>query len=190
MKRLLLASALLTLLILPASGKAEQLNYSYLEGGYSQLDPDGGAPDADGIAANGSVLLGEQWFLYGGYASHEFDGTSVDVDVQRIGLGWRHGLGNATDLVLGANYLRFDVDGTGIGLDSDGYEAEVGVRHAFGKRFEVQASLGYVDGGDFDGSVYGKLGGQYRFNQDWGLVGSALIRDDANEYFFGPRLSF
>ena len=189
MKRSLLAIAILSL---PLAAGAAELNYNFIEGGYSQLDPDGSGGEADGFGMNGSVSIGQGLFLYGGWSSNEIDGASGDVDVQRIGLGWRNALSNQTDLVVNANYLKFDVDiaGMGFGFDADGYEAEVGVRHAFGERFEGQASLGYVDGGDFSGDVYGKLSGQFRFNQRWGLVGSTVIRDDVKEYFIGPRLSF
>ena len=187
MKRSLLAIAILSL---PLAAGAAELDYNYIEGGYSRLAPDGTINQADGFGLNGSVSISEQLFLYGGWSNNEIDGSATDVDVQRIGLGWRNALSDRTDLVVNANYLKFDVDFGILGLDAEGYEAEVGVRHAFGDHFEGQASLGYVDGGDFNGAVYGKLTGQYRFNQRWGLVGSALIRDDVKEYFFGPRLSF
>lgn len=187
MKRSLLAIAILSL---PLAAGAAELNYNFIEGGYSQLDPDGSGGKADGFGLNGSVSIGQNLFLYGGWSSNEIDGTSADVDVQRIGLGWRSALSERTDLVVNANYLKFDVDAGSFGFDADGYEAEVGVRHAFGERFEGQASLGYVDGGDFNGTLYGKLSGQFKINERWGLVGSTVIRDDVKEYFIGPRLSF
>lgn len=189
MKRTLLALALAAT-SLPLVASAAELNYSYIEGGYTQLDADDGAPDADGLGFNGSVAISESFFLFGGYSSNEIDGTPVDVDVQRLGLGWHNAISERTDLVLGLNYLRFDLEQGGFGIDANGYEAEVGVRHAFGQRFEGQAMLGYVDGGDFNGSLYGKLGGEFKFNEDWSLVGSALLRDDVNEFFVGPRLNF
>jgi Ax21 family sulfation-dependent quorum factor len=189
MKRFLLAIAILSS---PLAGGAAELNYNFVEGGYSRLDPDGSGAEADGFGLNGSVSIGQSLFLYGGWSSNEIDAASGDVDVQRVGLGWRNALSDSTDLVINANYLKFDVDvgGLGLGFDAEGYEAEVGVRHAFGERLEGQAALGYVDGGDFNGSVYGKLSGQFKFNQRWGVVGSALIRDDVKEYFIGPRLTF
>lgn len=187
MKRSILALALFAV---PYLAGAADLSYNYVEGGYTQIDPEGSGPDADGFGLNGSFSLGEHLFLYGGWSSNEFDGSSVDIDVQRIGLGWRNGISDRTDLVVNANHLRFDVNVGSFGLDTRGYEAEVGLRTAFSQRFEGQASLGYVDGGDFSGSLYGKLSGQLRFNPNWGLVGSVVIRDEGNEYFFGPRLSF
>lgn len=189
MNRTLLAFALAAA-SLPLAANASDFSYNFIEGGYTLLDADDGGLDADGIGVNGSIALGEQFFLYGGYSSNELDGTSVDVDVQRIGLGWHTSIAERTDLVVAANYLRFDLEQGGFGLDADGYEAEVGVRHAFGPRFEAQATVGYVDGGDFNSALYGKLGGEFKFNQDWSLVGTALLRDDVNEFFIGPRLNF
>ena len=188
MKRTSLALALAALL--PLGAQAAELDYSYIEAGYNRVDAHGSDADADGPAINTSVALGESFFLYGGYSANDIDDSPADVDVSRIGLGWRHGLASGSDLLLKANYIKADVGGVPINLDAEGYEAEVGLRTAHGDNFESYVALGWQDGGDFDGDVYATLGGQYKFNPAWGIAASATHRDGANEFFVGPRFSF
>ena len=188
MKRTSLALALAALL--PLGATAAELDYSYIEAGYNRIDAHGSDADADGPAVNGSVALGESFFLYGGYSANDIDDSPADVDVSRIGLGWRYGLASGSDLLVKANYIKADVGGVPIDLDADGYEAEVGLRTAHGDNFESYVALGWQDGGDFDGDAYVTLGGQYKFNPTWGIAASATHRDGANEVFVGPRFSF
>ena len=182
--------ALIAMAALPMAANAGDISYDYIELGYSQIDLDGTSNDFDGAAFNGSVSIGKDFFLYGGYGQHESDRGSIDLDTTRLGIGWHRGINDSTDLVLSANYLRFDVDLAGLSGDADGYEAEVGVRSAFTPNFEAEFALGYADGGDFHGDVYGRIQGNYKFSGNWGLVASATFAEGGNQYLIGPRLRF
>ena len=50
------------------------------------------------------------------------------------------------------------------------------------------------DTGDVDrnskGQVFGKLGGQYKFTNNWGLVAEGRLSNDTRGIFLGPRFSF
>lgn len=176
--------------LLPLSAQASGLDYSYVEGGYTQLNDHGG-PDADGLAANASFEFGNSGvFVHGGWSSTEFDDIDVDADLWRLGLGYHHALDARHDLVVSANYLDAEFDHALIQVDADGYEAELGLRSAWSPRFETLAAIGRADGGDIDGESYARLAAQYRFNDSWGMVASARIGEDVNEWFVGPRLSF
>lgn len=188
MRKSLFALALIS--ALPMAATAGDISYNYAELGYSQIDIKGGGNDADGVTLNGSALLGDNFFIYGGHGQHETDHGSIDLDITRLGVGWRHGLKGNMDLVLNANYIRVDADVGSFSADADGYEAEVGLRNSFGQNFETTIALGYTDGNDVDGDFYGKLSGHYKFNQNWGLVATATFADGANEYLIGPRLRF
>ena len=41
-----------------------------------------------------------------------------------------------------------------------------------------------------DGEFYARLGGQYKFNQAWGVVADVKLIDGDEQYFVGPRFSF
>ncbi len=43
-------------------------------------------------------------------------------------------------------------------------------------------------GGIDDGFL--RVGGQFRFNERWGLVAEVQHSNDAQQYFIGPRVSF
>jgi len=187
MKRTILASFLALSLAPLAATQAADLSYTYLEAGKTWVDADG--PDSDGWGANGSVALGSQFHVYGGYASHKIDHSRIDVDISRLGVGWNRSISDTSDLVVRANWLDID-SGFPYG-EADGYEAEVGMRSAWTPNFETYLAGGYADidrgdGGDF----YGKAGAQYRFNPMWGIAATATLSDGANEIFVGPRISF
>ena len=75
MKRSLIALALASLL--PLSAQADdKLSYTYVEGGYVNVDG-----DADGFGVRGSFEFGQSGFYgFGGYNTVEIDGINVDVD--------------------------------------------------------------------------------------------------------------
>lgn len=184
-----LTSALLGLaLALPLPAAAADLSYNYVEAGYVDFGVSDG-PDAEGWLVGGSVALGDQLHLYGSHLQADIDHSNVfDADVSRLGLGWNTGISDTSDLVVRANYLKLESNFPG--ADSDGYEAEVGLRSALTPRFETYAAAGYVDTGRGSGDLFGKLGAQFKFSPRWGLVADATLSDDANQYFVGPRVTF
>lgn len=173
----------------PLAVSAADLDYSYLEAGYSKINPDG-AGDADGWTVAGSAALGEQFHLFGSYTDVDYDNFDTHIRPWRLGVGWNRSISASSDLVVRANYLDY----SGRAIDLHGWESEVGLRSALGTHFETYIALGYgeIDGDGFsaDGDFYGKLGAQYRFNPRWGIAANVTFADDANEYFIGPRISF
>ena len=188
MKRTLAALAIA--LALPFGAQAADLSYSYIEGGWQKFDFDGGL-DGDGWAIGGSAALGENFHMFGSYGQSDVENI-IDADVWRLGAGWNTGINANNDLVVRASYVEASTDNVpGFGnTSSDGYEAEVGVRTAFGDRFETYAAAGYIDIESGSGDFYGKLSGQYKFTPTFGIVAQATLADGGNEYFVGPRLSF
>ena len=185
MKKTLIALALLA--AVPFAASASELSYSYLEGGYHRTDLDGGI-DADGWGLGGSAAFGDTGFhIFGNWSQQEIDNTSLDFDQWRLGFGYAHGLSDSVDLVGRLAYERIDLGG---GFDADGYSAEVGLRAALAPKFEGWIFAGYADSDDVSGDFYGRLGGQFKFNQRWGLVGEFTAQEDANAFFIGPRFSF
>jgi Ax21 family sulfation-dependent quorum factor len=188
MTRALVPSLLGLALALPLAASAADLDYSYLEGGYVDFGVSDG-PDAEGWLIGGSAAITDHVHLYGSYLQADIDNSNIfEADVARFGVGWNTGISDNSDLVVRANYL--DLGSNFPGADSDGYEAEVGVRSGFSERFETYAAAGYIDSGRGSGDLYGKLGAQYKFSPRWGVVADATLSDDANQYFVGPRLSF
>ncbi|MDQ3270265.1 MAG: Ax21 family protein [Pseudomonadota bacterium] len=191
MKRSLPALTLLAALPFAATA-AEGLSYTYVEAGYAATDTDFG--DADGFAINGSAAVAPNFHVFGGYNGQETDdfdigGTrfpGVDVDQWRVGVGYNHAVAPNTDLLTRVAYERAEV----VNESFDGYSVEAGVRSALTPMLEGYALAGYEDGSDFDGDFYGRVGGQVKFNQTWGVSGDVKFADGDTQYFIGPRITF
>ena len=62
--------------------------------------------------------------------------------------------------------------------DGDDGRVSVGVRHMFADSFEGWIKGHYTDGDFYDGSFSASIGGQFKFNPTWGVVGEVEAGDD------------
>ncbi len=182
MKRSLIALALVALL--PLSAQADDnLSYTYVEGGYYNIDS-----DADGFGVRGSFEFGESNFYgFGSYAMVELDDVNVDVDLSEFGLGYAHGISDKADLISEIAYVNTDVDGFG---NADGYRASVGIRGSFTDSFEGLLKANYRDTDNDSGDFTGTVGAQFKFTQTWGVTGEVEFGDSGQNYLVGLRASF
>ncbi len=191
MKTSLIALALAAALPFAASA-ADTLSYNYVEGDYVKTDISG--PDADGWALKGSWVFHPNFHVFGDFTQQEIDHSNAKFDQWRIGAGYNRAIAPGTDLVARVAYQKFDPHHSR--LDLDGYNAEVGLRNAFGEHVEVYAFAGYQDytrthGVNPDGAFYGRLGGQVKLNRNWGINGDLKMdRHGDKEWSVGPRFSW
>lgn len=183
MKKSILAFALLATLPMAALAGEPALNYTYAEAGYANLDA-----EADGAYVRGSVNFGDSGFYgFGEYARVELHDSDFDANLGELGVGYHHGLTTRTDLLGEVAYANIDTD---FG-DVDGYRASVGVRSSLHPRFNALAKVNYRDYELVDGDYSVSLGGEFKFNQRWSLVGEAEAGgDDAEQYRLGVRANF
>ena len=177
---------------LPLAAQADDLKYSFLQGGYQATDFDG-LPNAHGWGASASGALGSNFQVFGGWARQDFNNSNASYDDWNLGAGFHTPINASTDFVTNVDYRRLNFHGDG--GDMKVYSGEAGVRSALAPHFEGWVLAGYEDGHNIDGAVYGKLGGQYTFGKGesgrgWGLVGEAKFSKDMNTYFIGPRFTF
>ncbi len=190
MKTSLLALGLLATLPFAASA-ADNLSYNYAEADYAKTDPNG--TNADGWGVKGSYEFVPGFNVFGDYTKQTFDHSDFDVKQWHVGVGYHYSIAPSTDLVARVAYQKLDPD---YGDDFNGYNAEVGLRNAFGEHFEVYAMGGYEDyskshGVNPDGEFYGRLGGQVKLNQNWGINGDIKLgKDGYKEWSVGPRFSW
>ena len=191
MKTSLIALALAAALPFAASA-ADTLSYNYVEGDYVKTDISG--PDADGWALKGSWAFHPNFHVFCDFTQQEIDHSNAKFDQWRIGAGYNRAIAPGTDLVARVAYQKFDPHHSR--LDLDGYNAEVGLRNAFGEHVEVYAFAGYQDytrthGVNPDGAFYGRLGGQVKLNRNWGINGDLKMdRHGDKEWSVGPRFSW
>ena len=126
------------LALLSASAHAEAPGYSYVEGGYVNLDR--------------ASVGGDGWFFGGSFGTKnllfriEYDsfdlGTSGDQALVLLGAGWHGLLGEKADIVVDGGYARSEFDGTGLSSDDSGYYLRGGARWRIVDLFELD---GFVE---------------------------------------------
>lgn len=170
--------ALALALALASSGAhAQDLGYTWLEGGYARVnvDVDGvGDADFDGITLRGSAQLGvSDFYAVGALDATRSDDAGADVDFSAVqgGVGYRYELGSSVDLISELSLLRVEIDSDGAGdADASGGRIAVGARAVLADNVEGHVRAHYTGGGDFDGSFGGAIGAQLRVGDVWGLV--------------------
>jgi len=209
-KRLVAAimSACLTCLVQPAMA-AKGFNYTYMEGGYRNLDAD--SIEGDGFEAGFSFAATDHVHIVGQY-SHLFvdsleNANSVDLDVDefKIGFGGNYSVMDKVDLVGNVTYVdeqitgkaRLNgggfVDGTGpksnINDKNEGYEATFYGRIQAMKKLEMTPHMVYRDVGSDSGTGYG-LGLVYKFYKKFSVRarGTRFSNDSATNLFVGVRV--
>lgn len=189
-----------------AAASAGDLSYAYLEAGYARSDRDA-LDNGNGFGVRGSGAITDSFHFFGGYERTDHD--DFDLADWRAGIGYNLAVSDNVDLIARVSYEKADYDIIG---DGDGYGVEVGVRAALSPAFEASAGVRHRDI-DFDGQIaciavvptppgcvfaaeadgsdtafY--VGGQYKFNPQWGIAAEVSFSDADNRVFVGPRISF
>lgn len=209
-KQLVLALALAAA---PFAASADGHSYTYLEGGYAQLNQELPQPEgiriddieAGGFYIAGSAALGDSFHVFGAYRDGDDDvGVSVpdlgqlgeagiDMSQYQIGVGFHTGLSDRTDFVTELSMLgtEIDVKNDGAGSqDGDDARVSVGVRHLIGNPVEVWVKGNYTDGDVYDGAGSVSAGVQYRLTDVWGLTAEGEAGADFSLFAVGVRASF
>ena len=207
MRKTLILAALLAATPFAAQA-ADGLSYTFVEGGYTRAEMDlgdgFGNPKADGGYLRGSYALTDATYVFGGYsrvsdsASEAGLKVEADLDQYELGLGWHMPMTERIDFTAEAAYVRLDVKtkasfGGVSASDSDAMNAgrvTLGLRGTPSARTEAWAKAGAMDGSDMDSEFVGNLGGQFKFNPTWGLVGDINWIGDVTQYSVGVRASF
>lgn len=162
-------------------------NYTFLEGGYVNVDPDF-AGGADGAYIRGSYQFGESGVYVAGRASRvEVDGTDYDLNQYDVGVGYHRPLAERVDGFVEAAGVRLEGDG---GFDADGYRATAGVKVDVTDAVEGVVQANYYNGDDFIAETTATLGVKYSFTPNWAATAGAEFAEGGNTYNLGVRYSF
>lgn len=188
------------LFALAGTAQATELNYDYIEAGYSVVDFDDIDEDLSGIFIAGSVLVSDQVFLFGSYTDGQTDRFTLFGDRGRIGvsgytlgIGLRAPLAPQTDLNVGAAFERAKVEGRSgfsyLGSDSDnGYSLALGLRHLVAPTFELAADVTYIDISEDDTVL--TLGGVWHVSELVGVGLGYFVGSDASGWEARVRFKF
>lgn len=206
------ALALSLLALLPCAAFAtEDLSFSHIELGYLDTEEPRSGFEPKGWRLAGAIEITPELHAFGSYAKHDLGDRSYDspysgrtrinlgsIDHWRLGLDYRHALGERAELLARVAYERMDHEILQLGENLDGYSIEVGVRGRLGERLEGHAGIGrqrFESFSFWDAEPhtrnYLSVGLLWKLTPRWGLAGEAKYDDeDVREYFIGPRLSF
>lgn len=189
--------ALAGLLVIPGAALATDLNYNYIEADYVTVDVDDIDEDFDGWSVNGSFLLTEQVFMFGGYSDISSDsvgGFKLSTEGVTLGVGYRYELSRQTDLNFAGAFERAKAKAElgGFGSESvseNGYSLAVGVRHLVSPQLELGVGAVYVDIGD-DDDTSANANALWHVTDVVALGVSLSLGSDATGYGVGVRLKF
>ena len=205
-KRLLAVLASACLVLLAQSAAAGGFSYSYVEGGYRNIDADSG--EADGFEAGFSFGAMKYMHILGSYSRlwvDDIDGlSSVDIDIDefKIGFGGHYPVLDWMDLSLDAVYVDDQITGKArpkgstsksksrINDKAEGYEATFSARIQALKKLEMTPHVTYEDVGSDSDTGFG-LGLVYNFYKKFSLrvKGTHFSDDSATDLMLGIRLN-
>lgn len=203
-KRLLAILASACVAMLTQSVAAKGFSYSYMEGGYRNVDAD--SIEADGFEAGFSFAAMEYLHILGRYSRlfvDDLDGTSdakdLDIDEFKIGFGGNYPILDKVDLVLDAMYVDEQITGKAkfkgdsfksrVNEKEEGYEATFSARIQALKKLEMTPHVVHRDVGSDSETGYG-LGLVYNFHKKFSLRvrGTHFSDDSATNLFLGMRV--
>lgn len=170
---------------------AEEPSYSYIQASYVDIDidTDFGDADGDGVVAGASIPINDQWHVFAGYGSSDFDG-GIDIDEFSIGGGWHTGISDRTDFVATVAYVSVDASAGGPSFDDDGIGLSVGLRSMVRDNLEVYGAISYVDlDAAGDGTSIG-AGLWYTVSGNFAVGLGVDVDDDVTGIGAGIRLYF
>ena len=202
-KRLLTILTSACLALLTQSAAAKGFSYSYVEGGYRNLDAD--SVEGDGFEAGFSFGAMEYLHIVGRYSRlwiDEVDGASsvdLDLDEFKIGFGGNYPILDKVDLVLDAVYVDEQLTGkakatgtsfkTRVNEKNEGYEVTFYGRVQALKKLEMTPHMIYRDVSSDSDTGFG-LGLVYNFHKKFSLRvrGTHFSDDSTTNLFLGMRV--
>lgn len=183
--------ALAAALGLAATGaQAGDLGYTYVEGGYQDVDVDDVDADGDGFTLGGSIALTDMFHLFGGFGTAELDVDGfgdVDYDTWEVGGGINYGIASNADLVGRLSYVSAEVDAGFADADDDGYRLYGGVRGRLASPFELEGGISYTDLDDSGDDTAFVGAGRYYFTDQWAAGLSVNVGDDVTVWGLNVR---
>lgn len=167
--------------------QAQDVSYSYLEGGVGALDFDASGTSTEaGFFAGFSAQASEALYVMGSY--EEYDLGRFELSLIKLGLGFRAAINDQSDFNLELAYDEVDARFAG----SDGFRATVGLRSAISRWFQSRAYAGYTTDDDFDdGDFVLGLEGNVPFNDRLALTAQAESYEfDVNIFRAGLRFLY
>jgi len=183
MKTLILLAGLLLQGTALAQQKTADLDYSYLELRFVNVNSSGG----DGIRFNASYDLGNNWQIVGGLTSLDVN-NNVDSTAFELGAGYVWHYSDDFDLFSTLRYVNKEIDNPVLSTDDDGLAFSAGTRGLLTPEFEIRGAVHHITVGNSD--TYLELAGDYHFTPQFAAGISLEFAGDTDVITIGGRWFF
>lgn len=206
MRKTLILAAMLA--AAPVVASADELSYTYVEAGWTQVQINDNFlndPNLDGAYLRGSFDIADQVNLFAGYSriskTYKVEGVRIkhELGLPELGAGYHMNMSDRVDFTADIAWLRLnnEVKVRDAGQYNETYKdhtnagrVTLGLRGKPSARTEAWIKGGAIDGSDMDTEFVGVLGGQIKFNKNWGVVAEGQWMGDIAQYSVGVRASF
>jgi len=151
--------------------------------------------DFTGFNLSGSKLINENVFVLASYTalSDSYEGVDLNVDTYAIGVGYRYGLNNTTDIYGSVSFqgaeLKASDNGESDSIDDTGYGLAVGIRSMVTDQVELSAAISYVSI-DSESDTAFSAAAFYNINDQFSVGAGFSTSSDASGYNLTARYSF
>jgi len=151
--------------------------------------------DFTGFNLSGSKLINENVFVLASYTalSDSYEGVDLNVDTYAIGVGYRYGLNNTTDIYGSVSFQGAELKASGNGesdsIDDTGYGLAVGIRSMVTDQVELSAAISYVSI-DSESDTAFSAAAFYNINDQFSVGAGFSTSSDASGYNLTARYSF
>jgi hypothetical protein len=182
MNKKLLALVVSATLASPFAMAQDAPSYTFGEVGYTTWDIDGA--DADGFTLDGSVALGENFFIVGNWGSVSGDGDG-DIDMSGIGFGAKMDNDNGGSFYASYNFGSWDLGAFDLDVDT----LRLGYRHMTTDKLELNGSFTSNDM-EGDSETGFQLGLAYSATDTFQITAEFETIDELDMISFGARFNF
>lgn len=188
MKKTLLASALL---LAAAPAFAGNFNYTYIEGGYGEVDT-GDDDDGDALFLGGSVDLQKGFGIIGSFYTIDFD-EDVDGTIFTVGGQFHTPISSQADFVGSIQLINAEVEydgryGYDDSADDTGLLLRGGIRFAIQQNLQLEGDISYIDNDFWDDDELGlKAGLRFFFNRQFSLAGGFASDQELDGLYISGR---
>ncbi|MEZ5557529.1 MAG: outer membrane beta-barrel protein [Pseudomonadales bacterium] len=168
---------------------ADDMSYTYVEGGYLMTDIDNVNVDGDGLGIAASAALNEMFFVFGDYATQEFD-NNIDYDQFQLGLGGHWPITEVLDVVGTVSYVDAELDAGPANADDSGFGLGLGLRGRLTDVVELEGGINYYDLDDAGDDTQFNVGGRYYFTPAFAVGAGVQMGDDFTTWKISARYEF
>ena len=182
------SSIFVLVVLFSGAAVAQDLNYTYIQATYDDVDVDALNVDGSGIGIDLSIGITDEFYLFGNYQGASLD-LNIDLTRFSAGVGFNAEVGSNLDMIaeLAWVYAEADAPGPGGSADDNGIGARVGVRGVVSTAVELQGALRYDD---LSEEISYDAGVLFNFTEMFAIGVFGVWEDEITTYRAGVRFNF